>query len=63
MSQEVAIIGIGMTKFGELWDRSFRQLFVEAGAGALEDAGVKSEEVGALFMEQRRRDWEWPPSV
>ncbi|HIK02148.1 TPA: thiolase domain-containing protein [archaeon] len=49
MSQEVAIIGIGMTKFGELWNRSFRQLFVEAGAEALEDAGVKSTEIGALF--------------
>ncbi len=38
--RDVAVIGIGMTKFGELWEKSFRDLFVEAAKGALLDAGV-----------------------
>jgi acetyl-CoA C-acetyltransferase len=38
--RDVAIVGIGMTEFGELWDRSLRDLFVEAGLAAIADAGV-----------------------
>lgn len=38
--RDVAIIGAGLTKFGELWDKSFRDLFVEAGLKAIQDAGV-----------------------
>jgi len=38
--RDVAIIGTGMTKFGELWESSFRDLFVEAALGAIQDAGV-----------------------
>jgi acetyl-CoA C-acetyltransferase len=38
--REVAVIGAGMTKFGELWEQSFRDLFVEAALAAIADAGV-----------------------
>ena len=38
--REVAVIGVGMTNFGELWDMSLRDLFVEAGLGALKSAGA-----------------------
>ena len=38
--RDVAIIGCGMTKFGELWDRSIRDIFVEASLKAIADAGV-----------------------
>ena len=38
--REVAVIGCGMTKFGELWDKSLRDLFVEAAIKAIDDAGV-----------------------
>ena len=38
--RDVAIIGVGMIRFGELWDRSLRDLFVEAALAALDDAGV-----------------------
>ncbi|MFQ5605207.1 MAG: thiolase domain-containing protein [bacterium] len=38
--REVAIIGAGLTRFGELWEQSFRDLFAEAGLKAIEDAGV-----------------------
>ena len=38
--RDVAIIGAGMTNFGELWEQSFRNLFVEAALAAITDAGV-----------------------
>jgi acetyl-CoA C-acetyltransferase len=39
--REVAIVGAGMTRFGELWDLSLRDLFVEAAAEALRTAGTE----------------------
>jgi len=38
--REVAVIGTGMTNFGELWGQSLRDLFVEAALGAMESAGA-----------------------
>jgi acetyl-CoA C-acetyltransferase len=38
--RDVAIIGVGMTQCGELWDKSLRNLFVEAALAAIDDAGV-----------------------
>jgi acetyl-CoA C-acetyltransferase len=38
--REVAVIGAGMTKFGELWDMSLRDLFVDSALKAMNDAGV-----------------------
>jgi acetyl-CoA C-acetyltransferase len=38
--RDVAIIGVGMKKFGELWEQSFRDLFVDAALAAIADAGV-----------------------
>jgi acetyl-CoA C-acetyltransferase len=38
--RDVAVIGVGMNKWGELWDKSIRDLFVEAALLAIEDAGV-----------------------
>ena len=40
MTKEVAVIGIGMTKWGELWEKSLRDVGVEAALKCLEDAGV-----------------------
>jgi acetyl-CoA C-acetyltransferase len=37
---DVAVIGVGMIKWGELWDKSLRDIFVEASLKALDDAGV-----------------------
>ncbi len=48
--RDVAIIGIKNTKFGEMWDNSFRDIFVEAGVGSLEDAGVSGEEIDGLYV-------------
>jgi acetyl-CoA C-acetyltransferase len=38
--RDVAIIGVGMTKWGELWDKSLRTIFTETALLALEDAGI-----------------------
>ena len=49
--KDVAVIGIGMTKFGELWDKSIKDIFVEASLKAIENAGVDhidSMYVGAM---------------
>ena len=38
--RDVAVIGIGMNKWGEHWEKSLRQVFTEAAILALDDAGV-----------------------
>jgi acetyl-CoA C-acetyltransferase len=48
--RDVAVIGVGCTTFGEKWNTSFRDLFVEAGAKALEDANVGGEDIGAMYV-------------
>ncbi len=48
--RDVAIIGTGCTKFGELWDLSLRDIFVEAGVSAIVDAGIQGEEIDGLYM-------------
>lgn len=47
--RRVAIVGAGMTKFGEDWDRGFRDLIMEAGIKALDDANMRGEEIDALY--------------
>ncbi len=48
--REVAVIGIGSTKFGELWDQSFRDMGIEAGLQAIYDANLSGEEIDALYL-------------
>jgi len=48
--RRVAIIGVGMTKFGEHWERGYRDLVVEAGVKAIEDAGISGEKIDAGFV-------------
>ena len=48
--REVAVLGVGQTKFGELWDRSFREIGIEAGLHALVDAKLSSADLGALYL-------------
>jgi acetyl-CoA C-acetyltransferase len=38
--RDVAVIGVGMNKWGELWEKSLRQVFTEAAILALDDAGI-----------------------
>ncbi|MFA5771914.1 MAG: thiolase domain-containing protein [Thermoplasmata archaeon] len=48
--RDVAIIGAGVTKFGELWDKSFRDLGIEAGLDAIADSGTSGREIDALYI-------------
>jgi len=48
--REVAVIGMGLTKFGELWDKSFRQLIVEAGSKAILNSGIEGKEIDAMYI-------------
>jgi len=47
---KVAIIGVGSTEFGELWEKSFRSIFLSAGLSALEDAGIGGKEIEAIYV-------------
>lgn len=38
--RDVAVIGVGMQKWGELWERSLRDIFTESAMLAIDDAGV-----------------------
>ncbi|HSO22801.1 MAG TPA: thiolase domain-containing protein [Chondromyces sp.] len=40
--RDVAVIGVGMTEFGELWGDSLRTIWAKAAVAALADAGVDS---------------------
>ena len=42
---KVAIIGMGCTKFGELWDKGAEDLMVDAFQECLEDAGVEKKDI------------------
>ncbi|VVB98616.1 3-ketoacyl-CoA thiolase [uncultured archaeon] len=48
--RKVAIIGVGMTKFGEHWERGYRDLVIEAGVKAIEDAGLQGNEISAGYV-------------
>ncbi|HTX61090.1 MAG TPA: thiolase domain-containing protein [Methanobacterium sp.] len=48
--REVAIIGVSQTKFGELWDTSFRDLISDAGLRAIEDADIEGADLEAMFV-------------
>ena len=48
--REVAIVGAAMTRFGELWDHSLRDIGLESGMLVLMDAGMETEDVQALFL-------------
>ena len=50
ISDQVAIVGMGCTRFGELWDRSADDLLVDAVAEALGSAGVVRDDVDAYWL-------------
>ncbi len=47
--RSVSIIGVGMSKFGERWEASLRDLVVEAGSMAINDSGCESKDIDAIF--------------
>jgi acetyl-CoA C-acetyltransferase len=47
---KVAIVGMGCTKFGELWDKGADDLLVDAFGEALTDAGLTRDDIGAAWL-------------
>ena len=47
--RKVAVIGIGMTKFGSHFDRNLISLATEAGVKAVHDAGITQKDVEVLY--------------
>ncbi|MEE9418698.1 MAG: acetyl-CoA acetyltransferase [Desulfatiglandaceae bacterium] len=50
IKDEVAIIGMGCTKFGERWDMGAEDLAIEAAYEAYEDAGIGKQEIEACWL-------------
>ena len=42
---KVAVVGMGCTKFGELWDKSHKDLVVDACFEAFQDAGIEPKDI------------------
>jgi acetyl-CoA C-acetyltransferase len=47
--RDVAIVGVGLSKFGERWESGLKELMAEAGLMALQDANLSSRDVEMLF--------------
>jgi acetyl-CoA C-acetyltransferase len=50
IKDKVAIVGMGCTKFGELWDKSDTDLIVDATYEACEDAGIELKDIQAAWL-------------
>jgi len=50
IKDKVAIIGMGCTKFGELWDKSAEDLMVDAFKECIEDAGIEKKDINAAWF-------------
>ncbi|MBF0297340.1 MAG: thiolase domain-containing protein [Oligoflexia bacterium] len=46
--RDVAIIGIGINKWGELWNKSLRDIYVEAALNAIDDA--KIDRIDSMYV-------------
>jgi len=50
IKDKVAIIGMGTSQFGELWEKSVEDLIVDAATEAFEDAGVEPKDIQAAWL-------------
>ena len=46
--RDVAVIGVGMNRWGELWEKSHRQVWTEAALEAIDSSGV--DHVDAMYV-------------
>lgn len=46
----IFVKGIGVTKFGELWDKTLADLALEASLEAIKDSGIAVEKIDALYV-------------
>lgn len=50
IKDRAAIVGVGYTKFGEIWDKDQEDLLVEAVYEALDDAGITPQDIEAAWI-------------
>jgi acetyl-CoA C-acetyltransferase len=50
LARGVCVLGAGVTKFGELWEESFRSLIGAAGLAAVKDARIAGDDIDALYV-------------
>ncbi|NOZ85181.1 MAG: acetyl-CoA acetyltransferase [Deltaproteobacteria bacterium] len=50
IKNKVAIVGMGCTHFGELWNKSADDLMVDAFTEALEDSGIEKKDLESAFL-------------
>ena len=50
IKNEVAIIGMGCSKFGELWDKNIDALIIESFQEAMADAGIDRKDIDAVWF-------------
>ncbi len=50
IKDQVAIVGMGCTPFGEHWDRSVEDMLVESSTAAYADAGIQQDDVDAYWF-------------
>jgi len=53
IKDKVAIVGMGCTQFGELWDKGHKDLLVDACYEAFEDAGIEPEDIQMAWYGSR----------
>lgn len=50
MKDKVAVIGVGCTKFGERYEKTYEDLICDAAFAAYEDAGIEPKDVDAAYL-------------
>ena len=50
MKDQVAVIGVGCTKFGDRFETSYEELICDAAFDAYADAGITSEDIQAAYL-------------
>jgi acetyl-CoA C-acetyltransferase len=50
IKNKVAIVGMGCTQFGELWNKSAADLMIECFQEAIEDAGIEKKDINAAWL-------------
>jgi acetyl-CoA C-acetyltransferase len=50
MKDQIAVIGVGCTKFGDRFEKSYEQLICDAAFEAYEDAGIDPAEIEAAYL-------------
>ena len=50
IKDKVAVIGVGATKFGEIWEKDAEDLVVDAAYEAFDDAGLTSKDIEAAWV-------------